>query len=98
MDDYKSNFDQKMQYIIQMVSAFGSFRVPLDWFNVSVVLQEGDVKSKQQVHGFGTTYRLQNLLDMYQESFKEYLRTYKICIRQTKLGYVFTNVATLAQI
>lgn len=80
-----------------MVSAFGSFRVPLDWFNVSVVLQEGDVKSKQQIHGFGTTYRLQNLLDMYQESLKDYLRTYKMRIRQTKLGYVFTNVATLAQ-
>ena len=76
---------------MQIAHCYGFFRVPLDWFDVTTVRSESEKNrnSKETVYGYGTTYEVQNLLDMYKDNVDRILNTYSVNLRKDKQGYTF---------
>lgn len=76
---------------MQMVHCYGFFRVPLNWFDVTTVRYEGEKSrnSKETIHGYGTTYEVQNLLNMYKDDVDRILDACSVSLRKDKQGYTF---------
>lgn len=91
MDNYELNLKRKLEYTMHMVRCYGFLRVPLDWFDVTTVRSEGEKSrnSKETVHGYGTTYEVQNLLDMYKDSVDRVLNACNVNLHKDKQGYLF---------
>ena len=91
MDNYELNLKRKLEYAMQMVHCYGFFRVPLDWFDVTTVRSEGEKSrnSKETIHGYGTTYEVQNLLNMYKDNVDRILDACSVNLRKDKQGYTF---------
>lgn len=91
MDNYELNLKRKLEYVIQMVHCSGFFRVPLDWFDVTTVRSEGEKSRnpKETIHGHGTTYKVQSLLNMYKGTVDRILDAYSVNLRKDKQDYIF---------
>lgn len=89
MDDYLGNFKQKIAYILKMVSVYGIFKVPLDWFEISVVANEGERGPKDIIHGYGTTYKIDDLTRMYKDEFDRILKACAVICKKDKKGITF---------
>lgn len=76
---------------MQMVHCFGLFSVSSDWFDVTTVRSEGEKNrnSKETIHGYGTTYEVQNLLNMYKDNVDRILDACNVNLRKDKQGYTF---------
>lgn len=91
MDNYKATFHKKIQYILQMVGMFGQFNVPKDFFIITRVRNEGEKNKSGQVHGYGTTYEMVRLDEMYKEELKQYLDSTNTTMKEDKRGIYFFN-------
>lgn len=89
MDDYLGNLKRKLEYIMKMVSVYGLYRLPLDWFEVSVVSNEGEKGPKDIIHGYGTTYKMDDLLNMYPDELDRMLTACAVVLKKDKQGYTF---------
>lgn len=76
---------------MQMVHCLGLFSVSSDWFDVTTVRSEGEKNrnSKETIHGYGTTYEVQNLLNMYKDNVDRILDACNVNLRKDKQGYTF---------
>lgn len=91
MDNYEATFHKKIQYILQMVAMFGQFNVPKDFFVITRVRNEGEKNKFGQVHGYGTTYEMFRLDEMYKEELKQYLDSTNTIMKEDKKGIYFFN-------
>lgn len=91
MDNYEATFHKKIQYILQMVAMFGQFNVPKDFFVITRVRNEGEKNKTGQVHGYGTTYEMFRLDEMYKEELKQYLDSTNTIMKEDKKGIYFFN-------
>lgn len=91
MDNYKATFHKKIQYILQMVGMFGQFNVPKDFFIITRVRNEGEKNKSGQIHGYGTTYEMFRLDEMYKEELKQYLDSTNTIMKEDKKGIYFFN-------
>ena len=91
MDNYERTMKLKMEYAMQMVHAFGTFRVPFDWFDITVVKKEGEVNKKipNGIHGYGTVYEEKDLLKMFPDYKDRILKACHVDLKKTKQGYIF---------
>lgn len=91
MDNYEATFHKKIQYILQMVAMFGQFNVPKDFFIITRVRNEGEKNKSGQIHGYGTTYEMFRLDEMYKEELKQYLDSTNTVMKENKKGIYFFN-------
>ena len=92
MDNYKSNFTNKLIYVKMMTNMQGKTRFPADWFNVAVTSK--DIPEGKQVHSFGTSFNIKSLLEMYKAEFNEFLEKNKISYSQDEKGITFTRMGS----
>ena len=79
MNDYSSTFMTKISFIIQMVNTYGIYIVPVDFFEFSKEIDNGQNKiTKQGVHEYGTQFKIFSLLDEFKEEFQKVLNSYNI--------------------
>lgn len=89
MDNYEATFHKKIQYILQMVAMFGQFNVPKDFFVITRVRNEGEKNKSGQVHGYGTTYEMFRLDEMYKDDLDRYLKATSVTMKEAKKGIYF---------
>lgn len=70
---------------------FGQFNVPKDFFIITRVRNEGEKNKSGQVHGYGTTYEMVRLDEMYKEELKQYLDSTNTTMKEDKRGIYFFN-------
>lgn len=90
MDNYELNLRNKLQYIISVISFYGVIKLPLNYFDVSVVSSEGELNRNNKIHGYGTQYKMRNLLAMYPNIVKELLDPCNIVFTKGKKDYTFS--------
>lgn len=79
MNDYYSTFKTKISFIIQMVNTYGTYIVPIDFFEFSKEIDNGQNKiTKQGVHEYGTQFKIFSLLDEFKEEFQRVLNSCNI--------------------
>ena len=78
MDDYKSAFEQKLHYVMQMVGQFGQFKVPTDFWEIWA--REGDQ---------GRTFRPKNLKEMFVDDYERMLKACAVTVQENKKGITF---------
>lgn len=74
---------------MHMVSYLGIFKVPKDWFDVGVVKNEGETRKKDKIHGYGTTFEIKNLLNLYPEIKNRILKACNVDLEEDAKGYTF---------
>ncbi len=89
MDNYEATFHRKIQYVLQMVGAFGQFNVPKDFFVITRVKNEGEKNKLGQIHGYGTTYEMVRLDEMYKDELDGYLKATCVIMKEDKMGIHF---------
>lgn len=89
MDNYEATFHKKIQYILQMVGAFGQFNVPGDFFIITRVKTEGEKTKKDQIHGYGTVYEMFRLDEKYKDELDHYLKATNVTMKEDKAGIHF---------
>lgn len=94
MDDYKSNFMNKLIYVKMMTNMQGQTRFPVDWFEVAVAVKskEDIPESNKGMHSSGTSFNMKSLLEMYKTEFKEFLEKNKISYSQDARGITFKSI------
>jgi hypothetical protein len=79
MNDYYSTFKTKISFIIQIVNIYGIYIVPIDFFEFSKEINDGQNKiTKQGIHKYGTQFKIFSLLDEFKEEFQKVLNSYNI--------------------
>lgn len=79
MNDYYSTFKTKISFIIQIVNIYGTYIVPIDFFEFSKEISDGQNKiTKQGVHEYGTQFKIFSLLDEFKEEFQRILSSCNI--------------------
>ena len=79
MNDYYSTFKTKISFIIQMVNIYGTYIVPISFFEFSKEINNGQNKiTKQGVHEYGTQFKIFSLLDEFKEEFQRILNSCNI--------------------
>lgn len=92
MDNYEATFHKKIQYALEMAGMLGQFNVPKDFFVITRVRNEGEKNKLGQVHGYGTTYEMVRLDEMYKDELDRYLKATSVTMKEDKKGiYFITN-------
>jgi len=79
MNDYYSTFMTKISFITQMVDTYGIYIVPVDFFEFSKEIDDGQNKiTKQGIHKYGTRFKIFSLLDEFKEEFQRILNSCNI--------------------
>lgn len=89
MDNYEATFHKKIQYALGMASMLGQFNVPKDFFIVTRVRNEGAESKSGRVHGYGTTYEMVRLDEMYKDDLDRYLKATSVTMKEDKKGIHF---------
>lgn len=90
MNDYKKSFDDKLCYVMKMVNQFGTFKVPLDWFDVSV--------ETPGINNSIRSFKIQNILDMFPEELARMLKACAVTLRKEKYNYSFVANEKLSKV
>lgn len=79
MNDYYTTFITKISFIIQIVDTYGMYIVPVDFFEFSKEINNGQNKiTKQGIHEYGTQFKIFSLLDEFKEEFERILNSCNI--------------------
>jgi len=79
MNDYYTTFMTKISFITQMVDTYGIYIVPVDFFEFSKEIDNGQNKiTKQGIHEYGTRFKIFSLLDEFKEEFQRILSSCNI--------------------
>ena len=79
MNDYYTTFMTKISFITQMVDTYGIYIVPVDFFEFSKEIDDGQNKiTKQGIHKYGTRFKIFSLLDEFKEEFQRILNSCNI--------------------
>ena len=76
MDNYKGNFIKKISFLLKMVSIYGEYRVPEDWFDVAVVAANSEPVKPGKIHEARTSFHMKSLLVMYKRDFEKILKAH----------------------
>jgi hypothetical protein len=69
----------KISFITQMVDTYGIYIVPVDFFEFSKEIDDGQNKiTKQGIHKYGTRFKIFSLLDEFKEEFQRILNSCNI--------------------
>lgn len=90
MEDYKNLLAQKLGFLTSMLYCYKVYSVPKDWFNVAVVDKIGERNKKGTVHGYGTTFKMCNLIEIYKRDFENFIKDNDIECTKSKNRYIFS--------
>jgi hypothetical protein len=88
MDNYKNTFLKKIQFILNMVTAYGFYRIPKDWWDIATTKTNLDPK-KQQVHEYGTVFVIERLDQKYNKEYQEILKKCFIKVKEDNVGIYY---------
>lgn len=95
MNNYKDTFLKKLTFVIRMVTYFGAYNVPKDWWDVSVVRDE-NVKTpeKGKIHEARTSFVIKRLDTMYKPEYERVLMTCDVKVSEDKHGIYYKKLNT----
>lgn len=93
MNNYKDTFLKKLTFVIRMVTYFGAYNVPKDWWDVSVVRDENvKTPAKGQIHEARTVFIMKRLDNMYKPEYERVLMTCNIKVTEDKEGIYYKSL------
>jgi len=92
MDNYKDTFLKKLSFVIKMVMYYGTYKIPVDWWDVATVTNSVPVKAGK-THEYGTSFRVERLDKMFKEDYDKVLSDCNIQATEDKYGIHYKRVA-----
>ena len=93
MNNYEDTFLKKIAFIVRMVTYFGAYEVPNDWWDVSVERDEpAKPLANGKVHDASTSFVIKRLDRMYKQEYEGTLQTCNIKVTEDKKGIHYKNL------
>lgn len=89
MDNYKETFLKKIAFIMKVVEYFNFYKAPKDWWDVAVIKSSKNTKKHSKVNGWGTTFTIKRLDEMFKEEYERTLQACGVEVSEDSRGIYF---------